>query len=286
MPGPHGYEHDWEYVGGPGLPSKAVMDAAPHTKGAAERVRVEHPNVAAGPAAAQRVMPITDTSPGAKARAGKHAAAHGLQRGSLKTLGITPGDRMELQNHHTGDQIVTGTVVGERGWNLLHGDDGHRYDIGGTATKVYGRKIEPSIADPDPSGEVLLTDRRSVRVLGIDGNKVTVYDPSSLRREVVSRDRIVAGGPTKAAPATVKLSDPQRMVAIYRFEDVMDGTARDDELGAKLTDRGLVVHNAAAAVATLDAAVEILRDSSGGARTRAEMAATKKLREKILGLVL
>jgi hypothetical protein len=39
MPGPHGYEHNWEYIGGPGLPAKSVVEKLPHTKGAVAEAR-------------------------------------------------------------------------------------------------------------------------------------------------------------------------------------------------------------------------------------------------------
>ena len=39
MPGPHGYEHDWIYVGGAGLPSKTAMAKRPHVTGGGNKIR-------------------------------------------------------------------------------------------------------------------------------------------------------------------------------------------------------------------------------------------------------
>lgn len=97
----------------------------------------------------------------------------------------------------------------------------------------------------------------------------------------------------------VKLSDAQRVVATYRFEDVMSGDqAYDDGFGAYLSDDGstLLVHDPAAALDTLDNALEILDDNlnppdrmlrpSGEVRRRyrTEQRTTQQLRDKVARL--
>lgn len=42
MAGPHGFEHGWRYVGGPGLPTKEQVSKLPHTKGSFKEGVVKH----------------------------------------------------------------------------------------------------------------------------------------------------------------------------------------------------------------------------------------------------
>lgn len=78
MPGPHGYEHDWIYVGGAGLPSKTAMAGRPHAKGGGDKIRAGHKT----------------------ARSAEHATGHGFE-----------GKPNRTDTVHTPDGPGTATLV-------------------------------------------------------------------------------------------------------------------------------------------------------------------------------
>lgn len=82
------------------------------------------------------------------------------------------------------------------------------------------------------------------------------------------------------ATPTVKLTEAQRIVCCYRFQDVATDT---DDMGAELR-----ITDPLKALETLDSAIDICADNARGgvAGYRAELGVTKRLRAKVLAAIL
>lgn len=87
------------------------------------------------------------------------------------------------------------------------------------------------------------------------------------------------------ATPTLRLTEAQRIVALYRFADVATDT---DDFGAELDGAELRITSAVEALATLDAAIELCADTAadGVAGRRVELGVTRRLRARVLAAVL
>lgn len=86
------------------------------------------------------------------------------------------------------------------------------------------------------------------------------------------------------ATPTVKLTEAQRIVCCYRFQDVATDT---DDMGAVLEGNTLRITRPLVALETLDEAIDICDDnaSGGDAKYRREAGTTRRLRAKVLAAI-
>lgn len=231
MPGPHGYEHDWEYVGGPGLPSKAAMAEAPHAKGATAKVRATHQAPAQDPGARyQTDSKLRGKVAGLKPKA-RAALAGARERDDLRSRpdGFKDQDRALPPLYVATGDIHDGTALHDAG--LVDGTvkgvysptdhNGRKYVLNADGKRAAELVREPAagrgaeqrvqassgLGAPLPEGYKRGAERK---VKGVLPDGVTVHRSADKTRDGAPVDHVLHNGTLLATVRTTETTSYER----------------------------------------------------------------------------